>query len=742
MEREVVVVECEMDRQPGIPDSVATRSDDVALVVFDSAAPPPPPPPIPPSGDKGTLKLAYKTLGVVFGGLVTSPLYVYPSMRLKSPTEDDYLGIYSIMFWTLSLIGVVKYACIALRADDQGEECIALVDEVFLLVVKAFICAKEGGDPLCIVIANLDIGILSSKCVALNSSSEKRSRLGIFFEKSVVARRVLLFIAMLGMCMLISDGILTPAISVLSAMDGIRAPFPSVSKSLVEVLSAVVLIVLFLVQKYGTSRVSFIFSPIMGAWTVTTPLIGIYSIIRHYPSIFKAISPHYIVSFFLRNGKEGWLLLGGTVLCITGSEALFADLGHFNRKSIQLAFLFTIYPSLVLTYAGQTAYLIKNPNDHDDGFYKFIPKTIYWPMFIIATLAAIVASQSLISATFSIIKQSVTLDYFPRVKVVHTSSKKEGEVYCPEINYILMILCVAVILIFGDGKDIGNAFGVVVSLVMLITTILLTLVMIMIWRTPPALVALYFVVYFVMEGVYVSAVSTKILQGGWIPFAISFILAFIMFGWFHGRHRKIQYELSHKIDRDQLRMLLSDPIVQRVPGVCLFYTSIQDGVTPILGHYIKNMKSLHKVTIFTTFRCLLVPRVAPHERIVVSKLGLKGVYRCVVQYGYANSLDLEGDGFVSQVIDRLRAHIQNGSDYATSVTSELEEEMSDMEEAKLSGAVHVQGKTRFYVSKNCGWFDGYMLAFYEVLHRNCRSALPAMGVPLLQRVEVGMLYEV
>ncbi|KAI7994679.1 putative potassium transporter 17 [Camellia lanceoleosa] len=432
--------------------------------------------------DQGTLKLAYKTLGVVFGGLVTSPLYVYPSMRLKSPTEDDYLGIYSIMFWTLSLIGVVKYACIALRADDQGE------GGTFALY--SLLCR------------NLDIGILSSKHVALNSSSEMRSRLGIFFEKSVVARRVLLFIAMLGMCMLIGDGVLTPAISVLSAIDGIRAPFPSVSKTLVEVMSAVVLIALFLLQKYGTSRVSFIFSPIMGTWTVTTPLIGIYSIIRHYPSIFKAISPHYIVSFFLRNGKEGWVLLGGTVLCITGSEALFADLGHFNRKSIQLAFLFTIYPSLVLTYAGQTAYLIKNPNDHDDGFYK----------------------------------------------------------------------------------------------------------------------------------------------------------------------------------------------------------------------------------------------VAPHERIVVSKLGLKGVYRCVVQYGYADSLDLEGDDFVSQVIDRLRAHI-NGSDYATSVTSELEEEMSDMEEAKLTGAVHVRGKTRFYVSKNCGWFDGYMLAFYEVLHRNCRSALPALGVPLSQRVEVGMLYE-
>ncbi|XP_058212996.1 probable potassium transporter 17 isoform X4 [Rhododendron vialii] len=596
----------------------------------------------------------------------------------------------------------------------------------------------------------MEIGFLSSKRIVPNSrishanvyqSSQKPSRLGKFIEKSVIARRVLLFIAMLGMCMLIGDGILTPAISVLSAMDGIRGPFPSVSKSWVEALSAIVLIVLFLLQKFGTSRVSFLFSPIMGAWTFTTPLVGIYSIIHYYPSIFKAISPHYMFRFFSRNGKEGWLLLGGTVLCITGSEALFADLGHFSRSSIQIAFLFTIYPSLVLTYAGQTAYLIKNPYDHDDGFFKFIPTPIYWPMFIIATLAAIVASQSLISATFSVIKQSVVLDYFPRVKVVHTSSSKEGEVYSPEVNYILMVLCVAVILIFGDGNNIGNAFGVVVILVMLITTILLTLVMIMIWRTPPVLVALYFSVFFVMEGAYVSAVFTKIPEGGWIPFAISLILAFIMFGWFYGRQRKIEYELTHKIDLERLGVLLSDPCVQRVPGLCFFYTNIQDGLTPILGHYIKNMKSLHKVTIFTTLRYLLVPKVAPRERIVIKKLGLKGVYGCVIQYGYADSLNLEGDDFVHQVTESLQAHIEDSSAYVPTVPLEVEEEISEVEEAKLAGVVHVRGKTRFYIGKNCRWFDRFMLGFYEVLHSNCRSALPAMGVPLPQCIEVGMLYE-
>ncbi|XP_071928569.1 probable potassium transporter 17 isoform X3 [Coffea arabica] len=584
------------------------------------------------AGKWQNLLLAYKTLGVVFGGLVTSPLYVYPSMQLKSPTEENYLGIFSIIFWTLSLIGVVKYASIAVRADDQGE-------------------------------------------------------------------------------------------------------------AWVEVLSAVVLIVLFLLQKYGTSRVSFLFSPIMGAWTLTTPLVGIYSIIKHYPSIYKAISPHYIFSFFWRNGKEGWLLLSGTILCITGSEAMFADLGHFNKSSIQIAFLFTIYPSLVLTYAGQTAYLIRNPYDHQDGFYKFIPSPVYWPMFVIATLAAIVASQSLISATFSIIKQSVALDYFPRVKIVHTSSRQEGEVYSPEVNYILMVICVAVILIFGDGQDIGNAFGVVVTMVMLITTIMLTLVMIIIWRTPPVLVALYFVIFFVMEGVYVSSVFTKIPEGGWIPFAISVMLAFIMFGWFYGRQRKIEYELTHKIDVDSLKALLSDPGIQRVPGLCFFYTKIQDGLTPVLGHYMKNMKSLHNVTVFTTLRYLLVPKVPAHERIIVNKLGLKGVYGCVIQYGYADSLSLEGDDFVLQVTNSLQNHVRDSSDCAQSTTS-LDEEIDDIKEAKLAGVVHVRGKTRFHIGKSCSWFDRTMLAFYEVLHSNCRSSLPAMGIPLPHCIEVGMHYEV
>ncbi|XP_039145214.1 probable potassium transporter 17 [Dioscorea cayenensis subsp. rotundata] len=672
--------------------------------------------------------LAYKTLGVVFGGLVTSPLYVYPSMNLKSPTEEDYLGIYSIIFWTLTLIGVVKYVCIALNADDHGE------GGTFALYSLLCRHANVG------ILPSRDTDSKTNNLNAEQSSSGiKQSRLQKFIEQSMTARRILLLVAILGMCMLIGDGILTPAISVLSAMDGLRGPLPSIGKSAVEGSSAGVLIALFLLQKYGTSKVSFLFSPIMAAWTFTTPIIGVYSFLRYYPSIFKAISPHYIVNFFLRKGKTGWQLLGGTVLCITGAEAMFADLGHFNKKSIQMAFIFTIYPSLVLTYAGQTAYLTKNLNDHRDGFYKFVPGPVYWPMFVIATSAAVVASQSLISATFSVIKQSVALDYFPRVKIVHTSAIKEGEVYSPETNYILMILCVTAILGFGDGQDMGNAFGVVVILVMFITTILLTLVMIIVWRIPILVAGLYFIPFFIMEGVYVSAVCTKIVEGGWFPFVISIILASIMFGWYYGRQKKLDYEMTNKITVESLGGLISSSETERVPGLCLFYTNVQDGFTPILGHYIKNLHSFHKVTIFTTFRYLLAAKVDPNERIIVRKFGLTGIYGCIIQYGYADFHSPAADELVNQIISSLKTYISNNSNGL--LPTLVDEEILQLEEAKSTSVVYVKGKTRFQTGKETGWFDRIILGFYEFLHRNCRSAVPNIGIPLQQNIEIGMLYK-
>lgn len=344
------------------------------------------------------------------------------------------------------------------------------------------------------------------------------------------------------------------------------------------------------------------------------------------------MSPHYIVLFFLRNDpRRGSQLLGGTVLCVTGAEAMFADLGQFSKRSIQIVFLSSIYPSLVLTYAGQTAYLIVNADDFGHGFYKFVPRPVYWPVFAIATLAAIVASQSLISATFSVVKQSVALDYFPRVRVVHTSTRKEGEVHSPETNYLLMLLCVGVVVGFGD------AFGVVVILVMLITTVLLALVMLIIWGTHVVLVALYLAPFLVLEGTYVGATCAKILLRGWLPFAVSLALALVMFGWYYGRQRKAEKEMANRVTLDRLAELLADGGgVHRVPGFCFFYSNVQEWL-----------------------QYLLVAKVDAKERVVVQQFGPRGVYGCTIPYGYADPLDHdEDDDIAEQVVRALRHHIE------------------------------------------------------------------------------------
>ena len=306
---------------------------------------------------------------------------------------------------------------------------------------------------------------------------------------------------------------------------------------------------------------------------------------------------------------------------------------------------------------------------------------------------------------------------------------------------MLMLLCVGVILGFGDGKDIGNAFGVVVILVMLITTVLLTLVMLIIWGTHVAVAALYFVPFLVLEGTYVSAVCAKVLRGGWLPFAVSVALATLMFGWYYGRQRKAEYEAANWVTLERLGELLAGPDVRRVPGLCFFYSSSDAGekgwLTPVLAHYIKNVRSLHEVTVFLTLRYLLVAKVGAGDRVAVRRLGPSGVYGCTVQYGYADPLDFEEDDLAGQVVSALREHIETETEAAGSAP----EEVARLEEARAAGVVHVRGKMRCHVGKDTGFFDRVLLGFYEFLHGACRSALPALGIPLQQRVEIGMLYK-
>lgn len=686
-----------------------------------------------------TFLLAYQTMGVVYAGIGTCPLYVFSSFKLDKPTENDYLGVMSIVFWTLTLISLVKYGLIVLRADDHGE---GGTFALYSLLCQYVNISRDGR---------------ASKKIQASppKPGSRRDKVIKFLEGSQTSKVLLFTVTMMGACMLIGDGILTPAISVLSAVEGLKNASSSITQSTIVIVTAVLLIALFLLQRFGTNRVSFVFSPIIVAWFVATPLIGAYNIALYYPTVFKAISPHYIVAFFLRRGMEGWKVLAGTVLCITGSEAMYADLGHFDRLSMQVAFAFFAYPSNLITYAGQAAYLIKYPDSEGEVFYNFIPRPVFWPMFIIATLSAIIASQCLISACFSLVKQSVALDLFPKVRILHTSKNHEGQVYSPEVNYFLMIVCVLVVLGYRDATALGNAYGVAVIMVMLITTCFVSLVMVVVWETALPFVIAFFLAYGIFEGVYVSAVLSKVPQGGWLPFLVAAFIGFIMFSWTYGREKHYAYEKANTIRVDDLGDFLTTSNIKRVPGLCIFYCDLEDDLPPLMMHYLKNVRSLHQVIIFTSVRYVKVPKVSEDQRFKFSNCGgYNGLYRCVAFYGYAEE-NIEWNEFLDRVVDSLKMYIKSSSSELHVAAKEdqspprngFAEDLVEIEGAKKEGPVMVVGKTRL-VTRRKGlkfWFRKVILDFiYRFLYSNSTTTAASLTltVPPSNLMEISMLYEV
>ncbi|KAH7856095.1 hypothetical protein Vadar_032660 [Vaccinium darrowii] len=559
-----------------------------------------------------------------------------------------------------------------------------------------------------------------------------QSRTKKFLEGSTKAQTLLTFLVLLGTCMVIGDGALTPATCVLSALQGIKTRSTKISQGEVVLLSVVLLVALFAFQSAGTSKVALSFSPIMVTWFVTNAAIGIYNIITYHPSILKGLSPHYIYKFFALRGKIAWDILGAVFLSITGAEAMFADLGHFNKRAIQLAFSLFVYPAVILTYAGEAAYLVQYPEQISDAYYASIPEKIYWPMFVVSTLSAVVSSQSMISATFSIVKQSMALGCFPRVNMIHTSSKHEGQVYSPEINYILMVLCIGLVVGFKGGVQLSNAYGVVVIWVMIITTCLMTLVMLVIWDTNFLLVCAFFFPYILIEGAFMTSLLNKIPQGGWVPFAISAVFLAVMFSWTYGRSKKSIYEAERKMSLTELDQMLSTTNLCRPTGLCFFCTDLINGIPPIIRHYIQNTNSLREIMVIITVRTLPIKTVLPEERLVVGKLGPEGVYRCLVQFGYKDSPRLmDGDDFVALVVGKLCE------------ITETTGEKWRLRLAEGSGAVFVVGRTILKSNKENGWFARFVIDYlYRFLQKNCRAAVSTLVVPPESTLQIGMVYEI
>ncbi|KAF8690134.1 hypothetical protein HU200_041374 [Digitaria exilis] len=664
--------------------------------------------------------LGYQSLGVVYGDIGTSPLYTFSSFTLPDPDKDDLLGILSLILWTLTLVSLVKYVFIVLHADDHGEGgTFALYS---LLRQHVNFTGKRMPVPVTRLASDANLRFHSKK-------SSLQPRMLKFLEGSVIAQAAITYLVLIGTCMVMGDGALTPSISVLSAVQGIQSRSSRITQGHVVLLCVIILVFLFLYQRYGTSKVSFTFSPIMLVWFALIASIGLYNMIKYYPPVLKAISPYYIYIFFAKNKRVGWEQLGTIVLCITGAEAMFADLGHFNKKSIQMAYSCLVYPSLILAYAGQAAFFIKNPSKLSTTFYSSIPEPLFWPMFIVATLAAIVASQALISASFSIIKQSIALGCFPRVTMKHTSERYEGQIYSPEINYFLMIACILITVGFKGGPEIGQAYGVAVIWVMLITTHLITVVMVIIWQINIALAGSFYAVYAILEGLFTISLLYKIAQGGWVPFAITAFFLIITLSWTYGRSKKNEYETNNLMDRPEFVKTVT--MSNRVPGICIFCTDMMNGIPPIVRHYVQHMGCLRELMVFVTVRHLPVTSVLPEERFLFDRLEPFGVYRCIVQYGYMDNQNMKDDEYILSIIASLKAIAQN------------DDEVAVMDSALANGSTFIFGRVILKMSDNHNCFKRFIINnLYRFLQKNFRSNLSSLTIAPSKTLQIGMQYEI
>ncbi|XP_022774178.1 potassium transporter 4-like [Durio zibethinus] len=598
------------------------------------------------------LILAYQSLGVVYGDLSTSPLYVYSSTFIgklqNHHNEEAIFGAFSLIFWTLTLIPLLKYVFILLSADDNGEGGTFALYSLLCRHAKFSLLPNQQA---------ADEELSAYKYGP--STQPVGSPLKRFLEKHKRLRTALLVVVLFGASMVIGDGVLTPAISVLSAVSGLQVTEKKLTSGELLLLACVILVGLFALQHFGTHKVAFMFAPIVIIWLVSIFSIGLYNIIRWNPKIVHAISPYYIIKFFRETGRDGWISLGGVLLSITGTEAMFADLGHFTALSIRLAFAFVIYPCLVVQYMGQAAFLSRNLQSIPNSFYASIPGPVFWPVFVIATLAAIVGSQAVITATFSIIKQCHALGCFPRVKVVHTSKHIYGQIYIPEINWILMILTLAITIGFQDTTLIGNAYGLACMTVIFITAFLTALVITFVWQKSVLLAAMFLLFFWFIEGVYLSAALMKVPQGGWVPVVLSFIFMMIMYIWHYGTRKKYNFDLHNKVSLKWLLALGPSLGIVRVPGVGLVYSELATGVPAIFSHFVTNLPAFHKVLVFVCVKSVPVPYVSPEERFLIGRICPRPyrMYRCIVRYGYKDIQRDDGD-FENQLIQSIAEFIQ------------------------------------------------------------------------------------
>ncbi|MCX3005669.1 potassium transporter Kup [Acinetobacter baumannii] len=537
---------------------------------------------------------ALAALGVVFGDIGTSPLYAlkesFHAAHGLGIQPENVLGILSIIFWCLMLIISIKYVAIVMRADNNG----------------------EGG-----IMALLALNLRKAKI----ADNKKIYMIAIGF---------------IGASLFFGDGIITPAISVLSAVEGLSIA-TDVFDPFIMPIAIVIIVTLFLVQKHGTAFVGKFFGPITLVWFLSLGILGIHSVIQT-PVVLGMFSPHWAIQFIYHHPIMTFFVMGAVVLTVTGGEALYADMGHFGPVPIRLAWFFVVLPCLVLNYAGQGALLLRDPAAIENPFYLLVPQWALYPMIIMATMATVIASQAVISGVFSLARQAIQLGYLPRLSIKHTSESEEGQIYVPFLNWLLLIAIIILILIFKTSSNLASAYGLAVTLTMLCDTILVAVFIYSAWKWSLPKVLLLIIPFFILESVLVGATSLKILSGGWVPLLIGAIAVTILMTWKRGR------ELTFaKLEHDTLSLdLFVKSIgnsVHWVPGDAVFMTGTPNVVPHAMLHNIKHNKVLHQRNILVTVVIEDVPFVAPEERITTETLA-EHFFRIKIFYGFKDEMNV------------------------------------------------------------------------------------------------------
>jgi len=539
------------------------------------------------------LKMAVGAIGVVFGDIGTSPLYALrDTFAGHHPLPLDRLhvyGIISLMFWSMMIIVTLKYVSVIMRADNKG----------------------EGGSLALLALINKNVG-----------------------GKKWTAGIVLL--GVFATALFYGDSMITPAVSVLGAIEGMAVYQPGLAPLVVPLVVGI-LVFLFFIQSRGTAKVASYFGPIMLVYFAVISVLGVVSIAQ-MPSVIAALSPHYAVEMFLSDPFRGFLAMGAAVLAVTGAEALYADMGHFGRPPIRMSWLAFVLPALTLNYLGQASLLIRDPASLESPFYFLAPEWFQYPLLIIASLAAIIASQAVISGAFSVTQQAIQLGFIPRMTIKHTSETAAGQIYIPVINWALMIAVILLVLVFQRSSNLTAAYGIAVTGAMMIDNFLLAVVLFQMWKWKPWLSVPLLVMFFLLDGAYLGANLTKIPDGGWVPLFMGFVIFTLLTTWSRGRSLMRQHMAEGAIPIEVFTKSAHGSAA-RVPGTAIFMASAASGVPSALLHNIKHNKVLHERVVVLTVAIQDVPYVEPNERYEVKDLG-NGFYRMTLRFGFLEETDV------------------------------------------------------------------------------------------------------